>query len=108
RSTDVRDAAHRVELSIPIACCPLSGSTTRSASLLGPAAGVAGGDLGHHLRERGVEIDALRVGEANHDEQNIRELHANRSVRLARLFRLGAEAVIDLARQLADFFGQTR
>src|SRR5438105_1665583 len=108
RNPDVLCAAHRLERSILIACCRMSGSTRRSASLPGPAAGVAGGDLVHHLRERGVEIDALRVGEADHDEQDIRELHGDRSVRLARLLWLGAEAVIDLARQLADFFGQTR
>ena len=50
----------------------------------------------------------MRVREANHDEQNIRELNGDRPVRLVRLLGLGAEAVIDLARQLADFFGQTR
>src|SRR5437879_1760670 len=87
RSPDVRCAAHRRERSIPIACCRTRGFTRKSASLPGPAAGVAGGDLGHHLREGVIEIEALRVRDANYDEQNVRELHCNRIVGLARLLR---------------------
>src|SRR5213596_443644 len=92
----------------PTGCCRTSGSTRKSASLPGPAAGVAGGDLGHHLREGVIEIEALRVRDADYHEQNVCELHGNRTVGLARLLWLGAEAVIDLPRQLADFFGQAR
>src|SRR5258708_433610 len=89
--------------SIPIGWCPTSGSTRKSASLPGPAAGVAGGDLGHHLRERVVEIDVLRVGDADHDEENVRQLHRHRSGRFACLLRLGTELMIDFAGQLPDF-----
>src|SRR5881296_2631400 len=108
RSPDVRCAAHRRERSIPIACCRTRGFTRKSASLPGPAAGVAGGDLGHHLREGGVEIDVLRVGNADHDEENVRQLHRNRSGRFVRLLRLGSKLMIDFAGQLPDFLGQAR
>src|SRR6266511_5387043 len=92
--------------SIPIGWCPTSGSTKRSASLPGPAAGVAGGDLGHHLRERLIEVDALGVGQADHDEQDVRQLHRDRADVLVRLLALRSEVVIDLARQLANFLGE--
>src|SRR6267378_5282373 len=101
-------AARRLAPSIPIGWCPTSGSMKKSASLPGPAAGVAGGDFGHHLREGVVEIDVLRVGHANHDEDDVRQLHWNRAGRFVRLLRLRAELVIDFACQLADFFGQAR
>src|SRR6266581_2887579 len=74
-SPAVPSAGRRPAPSIPIGWCPTSGSTRKSASLPGPAAGVAGGDLGHHLREGVVEIEALRVRDADYHEQNIRELH---------------------------------
>jgi len=50
----------------------------------------------------------LRVGHADHDEENVRQLHRNRSGRFVGFLRLGTKLVIDLARQLADFFGQPR
>src|SRR6266849_2972899 len=105
---DVPSVAHRSAPSIPIGWCPTSGSTKKSASLPGPAAGVAGGDLGHHLREGVVEIDVLRVGHADHDKENVRQLHRNRAGRFVRFLRLGAELVIDFACQLADLFGEAR
>src|SRR6058998_3787754 len=92
--------------SIPIGWCPTSGSTRRSASLPGPAAGVAGGDLGHHLGERLIEIDALRIRDADDDEENVRQLHGDRARRLVRLLPLRAEAMIDLPRQLTHFLGE--
>src|SRR5258705_4022764 len=67
--------AHRRARSIPTGWCPTSGSTKKSASLPGPAAGVAGGDLGPHLRERNVEIDVPPVGGADHDEQKVLPPH---------------------------------
>src|SRR6267143_365437 len=101
-------AARRPALSIPLGWCLTRGSTKRSASLPGPAAGVAGDDFGHHLREGVVEIDVLRIGNADHDEEDVRQLHRNRSGRFIGFLRLRAELMIDLARQLADFFGQAR
>ena len=80
----------------------------RSASLPGPAAGVAGGDFGHHLREGVVEIDVLRVGNANHDEEDVRQLQRNRAGRFVRFLWLRAQLMIDFACQLADFFGEAR
>src|SRR6267142_1267029 len=100
--------AHRRARSIPTGWCPTSGSTRKSANLPGPAAGVAGGDLGHHLRERVVEIDVLRVGDADHDEENVRQLHRHRSGRFVGLLRLGTELMIDFAGQLPDFLSQAR
>lgn len=50
----------------------------------------------------------LRVGDADHDEEDVRQLHRNRSGRLIRFLRFRAELVIDFACQFADFFGQTR
>src|SRR6266542_2317495 len=94
--------------SIPIGWCPTSGSTKRSASLPGPAAGVAGGDLGHHLREGLIEIDVLGVGHADHDEEDVGKLHTNRPGLLVGFLGLWAELVIDFACQLADFFGEAR
>src|SRR5881628_1425156 len=69
--------AHRRARSIPTGWCPTSGSTRKSASLPGPAAGVAGGDLGHHLRKGVIEVDVLRVRDADHHEQDIGQLHRN-------------------------------
>src|ERR1041384_5274759 len=94
--------------STPIAWCRTSGSTRRSASLPGPAAGVAGGDLGHHLREGLVEIDLLRVGKADHHKKNVRQLHRHRSGRFVCLLWLGTKLMIDFASQLPDFLGQAR
>src|SRR6266853_4520423 len=94
--------------SIPTGCSRTSGSTKKSGSLPGPAAGVAGGDFGHHLRERVVEVDVLRIGDADDDEQDVRQLERNRSGLFVGFLWFGAELVIDLARQLADFFGKSR
>src|SRR6185436_13951538 len=87
---------------------PTSVSTRRSARLPGPAAGVADGDLGHHLRERLVEVDLLRVGDANDHKQDVRQLHGDRADLLVGPLGLGPEMVIDLARQLANFFREPR
>ena len=78
----------------------------RSASLPGPAAGVAGGDFGHHLRERVIEIDLLRIGETDHDEENIRQLHGHRSGRFVGFLLLRPELMVHFPRQLADFFSK--
>src|SRR6267378_4487297 len=101
-------AAHRPARSIPTGSSRTRGSTRKSASLPGPAAGVAGGDFGHHLRERVVEIDPLRVGDADHDEQDVAQLHGNRAGRFIGLLRLRTELVIHLAGQLTHFLGETR
>src|SRR5438876_7526112 len=107
-SPAVPSVGRRQAPSIPIGWCPTSGSTGRSASLPGPAAGVAGGDLGHHLCERIVEIDPLRVGDADDHEENVGELHGQGAGLLTRFPFLRAELVIDLAGQLADLLGQSR
>src|SRR5438477_4000760 len=101
-------AARRPGRSIPTGCSRTSGSTRRSASLPGPAAGVAGGDLGHHLGERVVEVDALRIGDADHDEEDVGELHGQRAGRLIGFLLLRTELVIDLASELTDFLGESR
>src|SRR5207253_11139436 len=94
--------------SIPIVSCPTSGSTRKSACLPGPASGVAGGDFLHHRSERVVQVDPLRVGEADDDEQDVGELHRDRALRLLGLLRLLAEPVVYLPRQLTDFFREPR
>src|SRR5439155_19336691 len=99
---------HRRARSIPTGWSRTSGSMRRSASLLGPAAGVAGGDLGHHLGERVVEVDALRVGDADHDKENVGELHGQRAGRLIGFLLLRTELVIDLASELTDFLCEPR
>ena len=80
----------------------------KSANLLGPAAGVAGGDFGHHLAERIVEVDRLGVRETDHHEQNVCELHRDRPGRLVGLLGLWTKAVINFARELAHFFREAR
>ena len=60
----------------------------------------------HHRRERLVQVDPLRVGEADHHEHDVRQLQGEGSLGLAGLLRLLAEAVIDLPGQLADLFGE--
>src|SRR2546421_1419734 len=105
-SRGARCGARRRERSIPIAWCRTSGSTRKSSSLPGPAAGVAGGDLGHHLGERVVEVDLLRVGQAHDHEQDISELHRDRAFRLIRLLLLRPEPMIHLARQLSHLLGE--
>src|SRR2546428_417268 len=94
--------------STPTVSCPISASTRRSACLPGPAIGVAGGDLSHHLGERVVQVDPLRVGEADDDEQDVGELHRDRALRLLGLLRFLAEPVVHFPRQLTDFFRQPR
>src|SRR5207249_1271171 len=89
--------------STPIASCPTSASTRKSACLPGPAIGVAGGDLSQHLCEGVVQVDPLRVGEADDDEQDVGELHRERALRLVRLLRFPSEPVVHLPRQLTDF-----
>src|SRR5437773_6900989 len=91
-----------------IASCPTSAFTRRSACLPGPAIGVAGGDLSHHLGERVVQVDPLRVGEADDDEQDVGELHRDRALRLLGLLRFLAEPVVHFPRQLTDFFREPR
>jgi hypothetical protein len=76
--------------------------------LLGPAVGIARGDLRHHGRERVVEIDPLGIGEAERHEQNVRELHRERPLGLFLLFGLLAEPMVDLPRELTDLFGESR
>src|SRR2546422_2292638 len=89
--------------SIQTGSCPTSASTRKSACLPGPAIGVAGGDLLHHLRERVVQVDSLRVGEADDDEQDVGQLHRDRALRLFGLLRLFAEPVVHFPRQLTHF-----
>src|SRR3989449_3563680 len=89
--------------STPTGSCPTSASTRKSACLPGPAIGVAGGDLSHHLRERVVQVDSLRVGEADDDEQDVGQLHRDRALRLFGLLRLFAEPVVHFPRQLTHF-----
>src|SRR3989449_4553132 len=91
-----------------IASCPTSAFTRRSACLPGPAIGVAGGDLSHHLGERVVQVDPLRVGEADDDEQDVGELHRDRALRLLGLLCFLAEPVVHFPRQLTDFFREPR
>src|SRR5207247_10660485 len=86
-----------------IASCPTSAFTRRSACLPGPAIGVAGGDLSHHLCEGVVQVDPLRVGEADDDEQDVGELHRERALPLVRLLRFPSEPVVHLPRPLTDF-----
>src|SRR3989442_6558544 len=94
--------------SIQTGSCPTSASTRKSACLPGPAIGVAGGDLSHHLRERVVQVDSLRVGEADDDEQDVGQLHRDRALRLFGLFRLLAESVVHFPRQLTHFLREPR
>src|SRR6266550_8166375 len=94
--------------STPIVSCPTSGFTRKSACLPGPAIGVAGGDLSHHLGERVVQVDPLRVGEADDDEQDVGELHRERALRLLGLLCFLAEPVVHFPRQLTDFFREPR
>src|SRR6266700_2173504 len=95
------------ERSIPTGSCPTSACARRSAFLPGPALGVARGDLPHHPLERVVEVDPLRVREADHDEQNVGELHRDRALRLFRPLGFPSETVVDLARELADFLDES-
>src|SRR5205807_452648 len=83
-----------------------SGSTRRSTFLLGPAVGVARGDLRHHPGERVVQVDVLRVGDADHDEQDVGELHGQGPLGFALFLGLFPEPVVDLASQLAHPFGE--
>src|SRR5467141_2467144 len=87
-----------------IASSPTSASTRKSACLPGPAIGVAGGDLPHHLRERVVQVDPLRICQTDDDEQNIRQLHRDRALRFLGLLRLLPEPVGHFPRQLTHFF----
>src|SRR3989442_1023696 len=69
RSRAARSGRRRRQgASTPTGWSPTSASTRRSAFLLGPALGVARADFLHHRRERLIEIYALLVGEAYHDE----------------------------------------
>src|SRR5437763_570157 len=90
----------------PTAWSPTSGSTRRSTFLLGPAVGVARGDLRHHPGERVVQVDVLRVGDADHDEQAVGEFHAQGTLGFALFLGLFPEPVVDLASQLAHLFGE--
>src|SRR6266566_5505031 len=90
-----------------IASCPTSAFTRRSACLPGPAIGVAGGDFSHHLVESVVQVDPLRVGEADDDEQDVGELHPDRALRLPGFLCFLAEPVVHFPRQLTDFFRQS-
>src|SRR5258708_32978615 len=90
----------RAARSIPTGSCPTSASTRKSACLPGPAIGVAGGDLSHHLREGVVQVDPLRGGQADDDEQDVGPLHRDRALRLFGLLRLLAESAVQLPRQL--------
>src|SRR3989441_675095 len=90
-----------------IASCPTSAFTRRSACLPGPAIGVAGGDFSHHPGESVVQVDPLRVGEADDDEQDVGELHPDRALRLLGFLRFLAEPVVHFPRQLTDFFRQS-
>src|SRR6266566_4824030 len=90
-----------------IASCPTSAFTRRSACLPGPAIGVAGGDFSHHLGESVVQVDPLRVGEADDDEQDVGELHPDRALRLPGFLCFLAEPVVHFPRQLTDFFRQS-
>src|SRR5258708_13572719 len=107
-SRAARCAARRPGRSIPTGCSRTSGSTRKSVSLPGPAAGVAGGDLGHHLRERIIEVDVLRVGDADDDEKDVRQLDRNPSGLFVGFLWFGTELEIDLACQLANLFGKSR
>src|SRR5207248_554966 len=90
----------------PTAWSPTSGSTRRSTFLLGPAVGVARGDLRHHPGERVVQVDVLRVGDADHDEQDVGEFHGQGPLGFALFLGLFPEPVVDLASQLAHRFGE--
>src|SRR5207302_799907 len=72
----------------------------------GPAVGVAGGDFRHHPGERVVQVDMLRVGDADHDEQDVGELHGQGALGFLLLLGLLTEPVVDLAGQLAHLFGE--
>src|SRR5438477_528739 len=90
----------------PTVWSPIRGSTRRSAFLLGPAVGVAGGDLRHHPGERVVQIDVLRVRDTDHDEQDVGELHRQGSLAFFLLLGLLPEPMVDFAGQLPDLFRQ--
>ena len=53
-------------------------------------------------------LNLLRVGQADHDEQDVGELHRQRPFRLILLLGLFAEPVVDLAGQLTDLFREAR
>ena len=60
------------------------------------------------MREGVIEIDVLGIGDADHDEKDVGQLHRNRAGRFVGFLWLRAELVIDFACQLADFFGEAR
>jgi proline dehydrogenase len=103
----LRDEGYRMRVSSssPATCCA-SSADRRSGRLRGPPPGIARRDLVHHLRERGVERYLLGVGETDHDEQDVGELHLDRLLGLVGLLGLLAEAVVDLTGELADFLGE--
>src|SRR5712671_5065892 len=90
-----------------IAWTPTSGSARRSPFLPGPAVRVARIDFRHHSRKGLVEVDALRVSEADHDEDNVRELHRDRPLGLFLLLGLLAEPMVDLPGELTDLLGES-
>src|SRR5207247_11294164 len=92
--------------STPIGSSLTGTSTTRSAFLPGPAVGIAGVDLRHHGVESLLQIDPLGIGEADDDEQDIGQLHGEGARGLLMLLGFLAEAVVDLAGELAHFLGQ--
>src|SRR5438270_522395 len=85
----------------PTAWSRTSGSTRRSACLPGPAVGVAGGDFRRHPGERVVQVDMLRVGDADPDEQDVGELHGQGALGFLLLLGLLTEPVVDLLGLLA-------
>src|SRR5207248_6518651 len=108
RSRAAPSARLRPARSTRTGSCRTSGSTKKSTSRPGPAVGVAGGNLGDHLCERRVQIDVLRIGDADHHEHDVSELHGHRAGRLVGFFLYRAELVIHSASQLAYFFRQSR
>src|SRR5690606_14394369 len=71
------------------------------APLAAPAVRVADAVLLEHALERGLEVDALFVGDGDEHEQDVRQLQGEVLLRLAGLLGFVAVAVVQLARQLA-------
>src|SRR2546425_9615310 len=81
-------------------------STTRSAFLPGPAVGVAGADLRPHGVEGLIQIDPLGIGEADDHEEDVCQLQGEGAPGLLMLLGFLAQAVVDLAGELAHFLRQ--
>jgi hypothetical protein len=69
--------------------------------------GVPRRDLLEHRRECLIEVYLEGVRQTDDDEEDIRQLHRDRTLGLARLLGFLAEAVVDLACQLAGLFCET-